>query len=338
MKKRYYACLLSIVLIIGVFISSCAHQTESPPLEELEKSETGSCSPDWQCEVWSECDAHRNQIRTCTDQNACNKDTDKPSESQKCTSSPEATPIIRLYYTYSSNPTKTNKDYTKQNFGSAYSTDGVNFVNDDGARLSGEYLTDADVFEGLLNTWIMFYSKEVSPTESDKSVLYKATSITQNGDFTIDSSFKGNYGSISSTIKVEDTWYVYSVQNGIKISTYNPTTNQLTYVKVALPGEVFDPTVIQISKNKFIMFYKSAGSAYATSSIDGLTWTAQIKIADNAQVPGAVYVNDKIYLYYGNQGNTVVRISSDGGATFSSPQIVTGLTEFACDPNPVVYE
>jgi hypothetical protein len=204
-------------------------------------------------------------------------------------------------------------------------------------------LSDPDAFKES-NTWTIFYSKAVAPQEPDKSTLFKATCTTPNGTFTTDTSFSGNYGNISSTIKIGDTWYVYGVSEGIKVSTYNPSTNQLNYIKVAIPGAVADPSVIQLSTNSFKMYYKSAGNTYCADSSDGLNWEAGTLVASNAEVPGAIYVGGKIYLYYvnsaqdANQGKILVRISSDNGATFSSPQVVTGLADAACDPDPVAYE
>jgi len=257
----------------------------------------------------------------------------------------ENAPIIRLYYTYPTNPGAKDKDYTSQNYGSAYSSDGVNFTDESGARLSGAYLSDPDVFKESANNWVLFYSKAVAPEGNpEQSTLLKATCTTPNGTFVTDNSFSGSYGNISSTIKIDNTFYVYGVSSGIKISTYSPTTNQLSPVGTAVSGQVFDPSVIQISPNSFKMYYKQSGNTYSADSADGLTWTNNTKIVDSAEVPGAVYVGGKVYLYYGNsasdnwQGKMLVRISTNNGATFGSPQVVTGLREGNCDGDPVVYE
>jgi len=261
--------------------------------------------------------------------------------------SSEETPIIRLYYTYPTDP-ETGKNYLNQNYGSAYSSDGVNFTNESGARLSGAYLSDPDVFKESDNNWVMFYSKAVAPEgNSEKDLLLKATCTTPNGTFTTDDSFSGSYGNISSTIKVDNTIYVYGADpnTGIRVSTYNPTTNQLSLVGTAISGNgAGDPSVIQISTNSFKMYYKQSGNTYSADSTDGLTWANNTKIIDSAEVPGAVYVDGKIYIYYTNsatddlQGKMLVKISTDSGVTFGSPQVVTGLGDANCDGDPIVYE
>jgi hypothetical protein len=255
---------------------------------------------------------------------------------------PENQPIIRLYYIYPTDPS--TKVYTSQNIGSAYSVDGVNFVIEPGARLSGAYLSDPDVFEELPGKWVIFYSKAVAPDGSEKFQLFKAKCQSPNGTFIIDNSFVGNYGNISSTVKIGENWYVYAVgSDGITISIYNPFTKQLSYVGVAISGAVADPSVIRLSDNSFKMYYKSRGNTYCADSSDGLSWGDGTLVVSNAEVPGAIYVDGKIYLYYvnsapdANQGKILVRISSDNGATFSSPQVVAGLAEAACDPDPVPY-
>lgn len=49
---------------------------------------SNACKPFWDCTEWSECirtgAETGNETRTCTDENKCNIDTDKPSESQTC--------------------------------------------------------------------------------------------------------------------------------------------------------------------------------------------------------------------------------------------------------------
>ncbi|MGB9591545.1 MAG: hypothetical protein ACPL1K_03400 [Candidatus Kryptoniota bacterium] len=255
--------------------------------------------------------------------------------------------IIRLYYTFPTDPTKKDKDYSSQNFGSAYSSDGINFTKDAGIRLGPlAKLTDPDVIKASSNNWIMFYSKAVSQITTEASRLYRATCSTPNGPFTDDGSFAGNYGNISSSINIGGIIHVYGVSSeGIVISTYEAGTNKLHYVEVAISGGVADPSVIQLTSNSFKMYYKSSGDIYCASSTDGKIWGSGTPIVSKAEVPGAVYVNNKIYLYYissdpsdPNIGKILVRISSDNGTTFSSAQVVTGLHDAACDPDPVVYE
>lgn len=263
------------------------------------------------------------------------------------TTSPSSA-TIRLYYTFPTVASKSfgGKDYSSQNFGSAYSSDGINFTKDPGIRLGPlANLTDPDVFKEGSNKWVLFYSKAVSSDPAENSKLFKATSSTPNGSFEVDNIFAGGeLGNISSTIKIGNTFYVYLVNNGIKIATCNPTTNGLTLVGTG-PAGAADPSVIQLSSNSFKMYYKLSGDTYCAGSTDGLNWGSGTSVVSYAEVPGAVYVNNKVYLYYGDSkpgsstlGKNLVIISSDNGATFSLPEAVIGLHDAACDPNPVAYE
>jgi len=44
-----------------------------------------ACTPNWSCTAWSSC-ANNSQTRTCTDTNSCGTTTNKPAESQSCSS------------------------------------------------------------------------------------------------------------------------------------------------------------------------------------------------------------------------------------------------------------
>jgi len=250
--------------------------------------------------------------------------------------------IIRLFYIYPTNPDPAKKDYTNQNIGSAYSSDGVSFTPDSGVRLNGAYLTDPDAFKESSSKWTIFYSKA---TSSDQT-LYKATCATSSGSYTTDTTFKGLYGNISSTISIGGTFYVYGVSaEGIVVSSYDPAADKLTKIKVAVAPGSLDPSVIKLSTGTYKMYYKSSGDVYSADSADGLTWTNNTKLISYGEVPGAVVVSNKIYLYYivsrpsdPNMGKIVVITSSDNGASFSSPQVTSGLQEGSCDPDPVVYE
>jgi hypothetical protein len=257
--------------------------------------------------------------------------------------------IIRLFYTYptvAGTKASGGKDYSSQNFGSAYSTNGYTFTIEAGARFSGSYLTDPDVFKEGTNKWVMFYSKAVSTEALDRSRLFKATCATPAGTYVVDSGFTGGeLGNISSTLKIGSSIYVYLVSSeGLTIASYNPSSNKLTYIKLAVSGAV-DPSVIQLTTTSFKMFYKQSGNTYSADSTDGMTWTNSKQVVAKAEVPGAVYYNNIIYLYYTDadpaspyQGQMVLRTSSDNGVTFSSPQPTTGTASAACDPDPVIYE
>jgi len=51
--------------------------------EPLQKK-VETCTPNWNCNSWSECSSSGIQKRTCTDANNCNVLTNKPQESQSC--------------------------------------------------------------------------------------------------------------------------------------------------------------------------------------------------------------------------------------------------------------
>ncbi len=96
--KLNYIPLLVISLIGLILISGCTQQTSTPsetgqeqttqPTQTPEITQP-SCTPDWQCSVWSECSQSGTQTRTCTDKNNCGITTGKPTESQTCT-----TPVV----------------------------------------------------------------------------------------------------------------------------------------------------------------------------------------------------------------------------------------------------
>lgn len=251
-------------------------------------------------------------------------------------------PIIRLYFTYPTDPVKAKG--TETNIGSAYSTDGIAFTLESGARITGEYLTDADVIKEGTNQWTMFYSKATSPDESEQFKLYKATCSSPTGSFTADNDFIDDQGNISGTYKVGNQWYVCTVRNGkIALTTYDPVADELTYQKdIADSGA--DPSVIQNTEGKYMLFYKKAGDTYCMDSDNGIDWSNDRLIVTKAEVPGACCVDGGIYLYYVDfnsgptQGAMLVRISSDNGQTFGSAQVITGFPEGSCDPAPLPYE
>jgi len=53
-------------------------------LTESPKEDVKTCTPNWNCNSWSECSSSGIQKRTCTDANNCNVLTNKPKESQSC--------------------------------------------------------------------------------------------------------------------------------------------------------------------------------------------------------------------------------------------------------------
>ena len=65
---------------------------ETPPEDNNDGGNTGgggggggapSCTSDWECEQWGPC-VDDTQVRACSDNNNCNKNTNKPVETQEC--------------------------------------------------------------------------------------------------------------------------------------------------------------------------------------------------------------------------------------------------------------
>lgn len=57
----------------------------SQPDDETRDCPTVACTPSWACGDWSSC-VNSTQTRTCSDNNSCGVDTDKPTETQSCNS------------------------------------------------------------------------------------------------------------------------------------------------------------------------------------------------------------------------------------------------------------
>lgn len=83
---------------------------------------------------------------------------------------------------------------------------------------------------------------------------------------------------------------------------------------------------------------------YSATSTDGINWTTNENlIFDHASVPGAVYFNGKLYVYFVNASDPAheklsVGISEDRGRTFTvyDVQISGSNSEYPVDPNPIV--
>jgi len=83
---------------------------------------------------------------------------------------------------------------------------------------------------------------------------------------------------------------------------------------------------------------------YSATSTDGISWIADDTLLfDHASVPGAVYFNNKLYLYYVNAEHPEheklsVGISEDRGATFTvhDVQISGSNSPYPVDPNPII--
>ncbi|MEW6592351.1 MAG: hypothetical protein AB1305_01485 [Candidatus Hadarchaeota archaeon] len=83
---------------------------------------------------------------------------------------------------------------------------------------------------------------------------------------------------------------------------------------------------------------------YSATSSDGVNWVVDnTLLLDHASVPGAVYFNNKVYLYFVNASDwqnekLSVAISQDRGATFTvqNVQITGSNSPYPVDPHPIV--
>ena len=280
------------------------------------------------------------------------KDADLPSASSE---------VIRLYYY---GPSAMGVDPAglpgAHNIYSATSDDGINFYEDPGVRFSHDTgsdfgITDADVVRLTDGSWLMFLSLGTQ--------LLKATSPTSLGTFTLDDSFKWNRGGVPGSFNFNGTIRTFVCQDGtIHTATYNQESGVLNYEGVALAspasGFIADPSVIQI-EDSYLMFYKYAYSPatppdeheiYLSTSTDGIEWTQheQNRFICTGSVPGAVYYDDIIYVYYCGLKYTPgslpsdlgVAISRDNGVTFttSSAKIEGKKATGVVDPSVIVID
>jgi len=85
---------------------------------------------------------------------------------------------------------------------------------------------------------------------------------------------------------------------------------------------------------------------YSATSTDGLNWNvSDVMLFDHASVPGAVYFNNKTYLYYVNAEDPEneklsVGVSEDRGVTFTvyDVQINGSNSPYPVDPNAIIDE
>lgn len=83
---------------------------------------------------------------------------------------------------------------------------------------------------------------------------------------------------------------------------------------------------------------------FSATSSDGLSWTVDDTLLfDHASVPGAVYFENKLYVYFVNAAvwndeKLSVGISTDRGATFTTydVQITGSNSPYSVDPNPII--
>jgi len=241
---------------------------------------------------------------------------------------------------------------------SATSGDGINFTEDPGVRFSHDThsefgITDPDVVQLNDGSWLMFVSLG--------SNLLKGTSSTSDGTFTHDASFEWWQGGVAGSHNFDGTVRTFvSQENGVHTATYDQASGDLTYTGVALfppaEGSVGSPSVFQIgSRYHMVYLYRPPGGTdpreheiYMAESADGMAWSQHVDNVHigNGSVPGAVYFNSTIFIYYCGVpatpdtpgGDMGVAISRDGGATFEHSRITIGgrALSGAVDPAAVV--
>ncbi|MBI4215949.1 MAG: hypothetical protein HY687_00940 [Chloroflexi bacterium] len=220
---------------------------------------------------------------------------------------------------------------------SATSSDGLSFREEPGVRFSYDTrsafgITDPDVVRLDDGSWLMFLSLGTN--------LLKAVAPTSTGDFTLDEFFRWSGGGVSGSYNFGGTVRTFvPSQGGIRRATYDQSKGALSYTGVALlappSGFLADPSVIQV-EGQYLMFYKYAASPsappteheiYLATSSDGVVWSQhrENRFVGRGSVPGAVYYNGTIYVYYNGLSprpdfpppDLGVAVSRDGGATFT---------------------
>jgi hypothetical protein len=242
---------------------------------------------------------------------------------------------------------------------SASSSDGINFKEDPGVRFSYDTksnfgITDPDVVRLNDGSWLMFASLGEN--------LVKAVSPTSSGTFTSDNTFHWDRGGVPGSFNFDGVIRTFMCYQGsIHMAIYDQKSGTLTDAGVALAsppsgGIIADPSVIKVG-NEYLMFYKYAASPvtppteheiYLATSADGINWSQHNdnKFIGKGSVPGAVYYNGTIYVYYCGQafgpGPTPpdfgVAISHDNGTTFTFATVtISGkVAAGAADPSAVV--
>jgi hypothetical protein len=112
-------------------------------------------------------------------------------------------------------------------------------------------------------------------------------------------------------------------------------------VAVALIAIIFVAVVVVLSPKCTIIppYYHRI---YSATSVDGLSWTASSTVVfDHASVPGAVYFNGKVYLYFVNAAcgeKLSVAISDNYGSTFAVYDVAISGSHSPrpVDPNPII--
>lgn len=242
---------------------------------------------------------------------------------------------------------------------SAVSTDGTTFVEETGDRFSydtgSEFgITDPDVVQLEDGSWLMFISLGQS--------LLKATSETCNGDYVRDASFRWDQGGVPGSGDFSGTIRTFVTRGSqIDAAVYDTATGALTYTGTALsvpsPASVGSPSIIEIDGTYYMvyLYQETTGTdprqhrIYIATSPDGMTWSKhnQNTFVCQGSVPGAVYYNGTLYIYYcgvpevnATGADMGVAVSADGGKTFTftTMTIADKALGGAVDPCAVVAE
>jgi hypothetical protein len=240
---------------------------------------------------------------------------------------------------------------------SATSNDGVNFTEDPGVRFAYDTgtefgITDPDMVQMNDGSWLMFISLGQS--------LLKGTSPDSLGTFTHDASFIWNRGGVPGSYNFDGTIRTFvTFGDEIHAAVYDETSGSLDYTGVALSkppvGAVQSPSIIKVEDTyNMVYLYRPSPEAdpreheiYVATSHDGITWSQheQNKFICKGSVPGVVYYNNTIYIYYcgapsqpGVMSDMGVAVSQDKGLSFSYyGAIIEGKAlSGAVDPAPIV--
>jgi len=161
---------------------------------------------------------------------------------------------IRLYYfdineeRTSDDPERTNKIY------SAVSTDGINFVQEDGIRFSKHGIYDPDVIE-VNGVWRMYVG------DIDGNMVISA--ISSDGLNFVEEGIAYSGGAVPDVFFKDGTYYLYVA--GIDIAT---SQDGVSFSKTAysfqsqLGGVTADPSVIELNDGTYIMLYKTKELSY----------------------------------------------------------------------------
>ena len=156
---------------------------------------------------------------------------------------------IRLYY-YDINEGRSEMDFgMDNNMYSAVSSDGVNFVHEDGVRFSNKDVYDPDVIV-VDDVWRMYVgnivdNKVISATSSD-GILF-----TEEGTALVG-------GAVPDVFFKDDVYYLYTAGIDISMSSDGATFTKTMYRFQSTLGLVTaDPSMIELDDGTYIMFYKT---------------------------------------------------------------------------------